>query len=176
MTWCWSGTPPWTWAALSARTTSTRLISAPALLGGTLRVQGRRGGAISAPCPTSALTTLTLNRWVHFLFPLRVVKHNEARVQLYFEKLSYLLPVQRWRGWPDHAHSSLLPAEAWWVTSTPERREAEPVSFDSGRVRAWLGVQSPAPGDEQTSCSRAVQTEEVSDTSEIRAGGAGELC
>lgn len=67
-----------------------------------------------------------------------------------------LLPVQRWTGWPDHAHS---PADVRWATSTPERREAEPVSFDSGRVRAWLGAQSPAPSDEKTSCSRAVQTE-----------------
>lgn len=33
------------------------------------------------------------------------------------------------------------------------------MSFDSGRVRAWLGAQSPAPSDEKTSCSRAVQTE-----------------
>lgn len=88
--------------------------------------------------------------------------------------LSYLLPVQSSRGWPDHAHSSVLPVEAWWTTSTPERREEEPISFDSGRVRAWLGVQSPAPLDEKTSCSRAVQTE-VSDITEVGAGGAGEV-
>lgn len=84
--------------------------------------------------------------------------------------------MQRSRGWSDHAHSGVFPPETRWATSTPERREAEPASFDSGRVRAWLGVQSPAPIGEKTSCSRAVQTEEVSDAAEIRASEAGEVC
>lgn len=34
----------------------------------------------------------------------------------------------------------------------------EPISFDRGRVRAWLGVQSAAPS-QKTSCSRGVQTD-----------------
>lgn len=46
-----------------------------------------------------------------------------------------------------------------WATSTPDRQNSEPVSFDGGRVRAWLGVQSPAPQERRTSCSRAVQTD-----------------
>ncbi|TMS07740.1 Nesprin-2 [Larimichthys crocea] len=46
-----------------------------------------------------------------------------------------------------------------WATSTPDREDSEPVSFDGGRVRAWLGVQSPAPLERGTSCSKAVQTD-----------------
>ncbi|XP_067363456.1 uncharacterized protein si:ch211-137a8.2 isoform X2 [Channa argus] len=44
-----------------------------------------------------------------------------------------------------------LVPEDQWMTSTPEGQDSEPVGFDSGRVRAWLGVQ--------TSCSKAVQTD-----------------
>ncbi|XP_041796919.1 nesprin-2 [Chelmon rostratus] len=73
-------------------------------------------------------------------------------------------------GWPDHAHPSVFsPVESQgggtqpngdqWVTSTPSRRDGEPISFDGGRVRAWLGVQSPAPAERRTSCSKSVQTD-----------------
>ncbi|XP_054649436.1 nesprin-2 isoform X2 [Dunckerocampus dactyliophorus] len=41
-----------------------------------------------------------------------------------------------------------------WVTSTPEDQDGEAVGFD-GRVRAWLGGQSPSP----PSCCKAVQTD-----------------
>ncbi|XP_042342081.1 nesprin-2 [Plectropomus leopardus] len=74
----------------------------------------------------------------------------------------------RLEGWLDHAHLSVIspaathgggtwPKRGQWVTSTPERQDGEPVSFDGGRVRAWLGVQSPAPAERRT--SRAVQTD-----------------
>ncbi|XP_027135823.1 nesprin-2 isoform X1 [Larimichthys crocea] len=77
---------------------------------------------------------------------------------------------QRLSGWFDHAHPAVFsPAETkgggtrlngdQWTTSTPDREDSEPVSFDGGRVRAWLGVQSPAPLERGTSCSKAVQTD-----------------
>ncbi|XP_040903288.1 nesprin-2 isoform X2 [Toxotes jaculatrix] len=44
-------------------------------------------------------------------------------------------------------------------TSTPDRQDFDTVSFDGGRVRAWLGVQIPAPPERTTSCSKAVQTD-----------------
>ncbi|XP_059186454.1 nesprin-2 isoform X2 [Centropristis striata] len=73
-------------------------------------------------------------------------------------------------GWLDHAHPGLFSPVAnprgrtrlsgdQWATSTPDVQDGEPVSFDGGRVRAWLGVQSPAPPERRTSCSRAVQTD-----------------
>lgn len=63
-------------------------------------------------------------------------------------------------GWLGQAHPSVFaPVEAQWMTSTPGRQD-KLASFDGGRVRAWLGVQSPAPKEERTSCSKAVQTEE----------------
>lgn len=82
----------------------------------------------------------------------------------------YLLPVQRLDGWLDHAHPSVFspvasqgggtqPNGDQWVTSTPSRRDSEPISFDGGRVRAWLGGQSPAPPERRTSCSKSVQTD-----------------
>ncbi|KAJ3591277.1 hypothetical protein NHX12_009223 [Muraenolepis orangiensis] len=37
-------------------------------------------------------------------------------------------------------------------------RVCEPISFDGGRVRAWLGVQTSTPA-ERTSCSRGIQTD-----------------
>ncbi|KAF7656466.1 hypothetical protein LDENG_00040360 [Lucifuga dentata] len=46
-----------------------------------------------------------------------------------------------------------------WVTSTPDSQDCEPFSFDGGRVRAWLGVQSPAHKEGRTSCSKSVQTD-----------------
>ncbi|XP_047451062.1 uncharacterized protein si:ch211-137a8.2 [Mugil cephalus] len=46
-----------------------------------------------------------------------------------------------------------------WMTSTPDRLDGEPVGFDGGRVKAWLRVQSSAPLESRTSCSRAVQTD-----------------
>uniref|UniRef100_A0A3Q3FX56 Uncharacterized LOC110001169 n=1 Tax=Labrus bergylta TaxID=56723 RepID=A0A3Q3FX56_9LABR len=66
----------------------------------------------------------------------------------------------------DHAHSSVfspMPLQeggTWlkgdqWSTSTPDRE----TSFDGGRVRAWLGDQSPAPPVRKTSCCKAVQTD-----------------
>lgn len=81
-----------------------------------------------------------------------------------------LISVQRLDGGLDHAHPNVFsPVETqWggaslgrhqWVTSTPERRDGEPVSFDGGRVRAWLGVHSPAPPERTTPCSKAVQTD-----------------
>ncbi|XP_069029160.1 uncharacterized protein [Embiotoca jacksoni] len=48
--------------------------------------------------------------------------------------------------------------EERWATSTPRRQDGEPIGFDGGRVKAWLGVQSSAPPERGTSCSRAVQT------------------
>ncbi|KAE8294871.1 Nesprin-1 Enaptin KASH domain-containing protein 1 [Larimichthys crocea] len=77
---------------------------------------------------------------------------------------------QRLSGWFDHAHPAVFsPVETkgggtWlngdqWTTSTPDREDSEPVSFDGGRVRAWLGGQSPAPLEKRTSCSKAVQTD-----------------
>ncbi|KAL7400821.1 hypothetical protein ABVT39_018398 [Epinephelus coioides] len=76
----------------------------------------------------------------------------------------------RLEGWLDHAQPSVFPPVATqrgrtrinrdqWATSTPDRQDGEPVSFDGGRVRAWLGVQSPGPPERRTSCSRAVQTD-----------------
>lgn len=46
-----------------------------------------------------------------------------------------------------------------WVTSTPDAQDSELVSFDGGRVRAWLGVQNLASQEMMSSCSKAVQTE-----------------
>ncbi|KAK2846539.1 hypothetical protein Q5P01_009538 [Channa striata] len=65
-------------------------------------------------------------------------------------------------GFLDHAYSGvcspLAPAQSGdlvpgneWKTSTPEGQDSDVVGFDSGRVRAWLGVQ--------TSCSKEVQTD-----------------
>ncbi|XP_078023504.1 uncharacterized protein LOC117259344 isoform X3 [Epinephelus lanceolatus] len=76
----------------------------------------------------------------------------------------------RLEGWLDHAQPSVFPPVTTqrggtrtnrdqWATSTPDRQDGEPVSFDGGRVRAWLGVQSPGPPERRTSCSRAVQTD-----------------
>ncbi|XP_074497102.1 uncharacterized protein LOC141771082 isoform X1 [Sebastes fasciatus] len=76
----------------------------------------------------------------------------------------------RLEGWFDHAHPSVFspvatqgggtgPNGDQWATSTPDGPDGEPVSFDGGRVRAWLGVQSPAPPEKSTSCSKAVQTD-----------------
>nr|XP_046246097.1 nesprin-2 isoform X2 [Scatophagus argus] len=70
-------------------------------------------------------------------------------------------------GWFGHAHPDVFsPVKTQgggtgldqWVTSTPSRLDSEPASFDGGRVRAWLGVQSPAPA-QRTSCCKAVQTD-----------------
>lgn len=49
--------------------------------------------------------------------------------------------------------------EEQWITSTPDRDVSEPMRFDGGRVKAWLRVQSSAPAENVTSCSRAVQTD-----------------
>ena len=78
--------------------------------------------------------------------------------------------MQRSEGWFDHAHPrAFSPVEIQgggtrlngdqWATSTPDKQDSEPVIFDGGRVRAWLGVQSPAPSEGRTSCSKAVQTD-----------------
>lgn len=77
-----------------------------------------------------------------------------------------------WRldGWFDHAQprvfSPITPQEGGaqvsrdqWATSTPDGQDCEPFGFDGGRVRAWLGVQSHAPLERRTSCSRSVQTD-----------------
>ncbi|XP_071353073.1 nesprin-2 isoform X2 [Trachinotus anak] len=74
------------------------------------------------------------------------------------------------QGWLDHTHPGVFTpvvsqaAEPWlsgdqWATSTPDRKDSEPVSFNGRRVRAWLGVQSSAPPERRTSCSKAVQTD-----------------
>ncbi|XP_068440168.1 nesprin-2 [Clinocottus analis] len=69
-------------------------------------------------------------------------------------------------GWVGHAHPNApsptqggrtRPTGQQW-TSTPDRHD-EPVCFDGGRVRAWLGVQGPTPLERTTSCSKAVQTD-----------------
>lgn len=76
----------------------------------------------------------------------------------------------RVEGWLDRAHPSIFSPTASkpggirlnggeWATSTPDRRDSDPVSFDGGRVRAWLGVQSSAPPERRTSCCKAVQTD-----------------
>ncbi|XP_030237712.1 nesprin-2 isoform X1 [Gadus morhua] len=44
------------------------------------------------------------------------------------------------------------------VDSIPDRQVCEPISFNGGRVRAWLGFQSSTPS-RSTSCSRGVQTD-----------------
>ncbi|XP_068572656.1 nesprin-2 isoform X2 [Cebidichthys violaceus] len=73
-------------------------------------------------------------------------------------------------GWLDHAHPGVSspvatqgggtrPKGEPWATSTPDGRDGEPVCFDGGRVRAWLGVQGPAPSERTPSCSKAVQTD-----------------
>lgn len=88
----------------------------------------------------------------------------------YIFSIYYLFSVQRLDGWLDHAHPSVFSAVEtnWgetmlnrdqWATSTPDRRDSEPVNFDGRRVRAWLGVQSPALAERRTSCSKAVQTD-----------------
>ncbi|XP_078103221.1 nesprin-2 isoform X1 [Sander vitreus] len=76
----------------------------------------------------------------------------------------------RLEGWLDHAHPSVAspvasqrdgtrPDGDQWATSTPDSRDGEPVGFDGGRVRAWLGVtRSHALPERRTSCSKAVQT------------------
>ncbi|KAK5868997.1 hypothetical protein PBY51_009963 [Eleginops maclovinus] len=46
-----------------------------------------------------------------------------------------------------------------WTTSTPDGEDVGPISFDHGRVRAWLGGHSPAPSDRSTPCSKAVPTD-----------------
>ncbi|XP_034534856.1 nesprin-2 isoform X2 [Notolabrus celidotus] len=60
------------------------------------------------------------------------------------------------------------PNQDQWVTSTPDRDDGddrEMLSFDGGRVREWLGVQSPAPAPvRKTSCSKAVQTDGESES------------
>ncbi|KAL6115642.1 uncharacterized protein ACO6RY_00440 [Pungitius sinensis] len=77
------------------------------------------------------------------------------------------LQLQRWLG---HTHPSIpspvatqggriRPNRELWATSTPEKVDGEPVGFDSGRVRAWLGVQLPAPPGNATCSSKAVQTD-----------------
>ncbi|XP_068601792.1 nesprin-2 [Brachionichthys hirsutus] len=69
--------------------------------------------------------------------------------------------------WPGPAHPrSCSPGEPkgggakatgdQWVTSTPD---GQPLRFDGGRVRAWLGVQAAAPSAKRNSCSKAVQTD-----------------
>ncbi|KAI3354389.1 hypothetical protein L3Q82_018503, partial [Scortum barcoo] len=86
------------------------------------------------------------------------------------KRVYYLFPVQRVEGWLDRAHPSIFSPVATepggtrlngdeWATSTPDRRDGNPVSFDGGRVRAWLGVQSSAPPERRTSCCKAVQTD-----------------
>ncbi|XP_053279034.1 nesprin-2 [Pleuronectes platessa] len=67
--------------------------------------------------------------------------------------------------WQDHTPPATQeeeprPSDHQWVTSTPDEQDGDPLSFDGGRVRAWLGVRSPAPPERRTSCSKAVQTDE----------------
>uniref|UniRef100_A0A3P9NIE3 Uncharacterized LOC103460035 n=1 Tax=Poecilia reticulata TaxID=8081 RepID=A0A3P9NIE3_POERE len=49
--------------------------------------------------------------------------------------------------------------EDQWAASSPEADLNKPMRFDGGRVKAWLRVQSSAPAEMTTSCSRAVQTD-----------------
>lgn len=80
-----------------------------------------------------------------------------------------LLSVQTLDSWLDQNHHLVQPAESQWArttlspdqlaASTPGKWEgSRPINFDGGRVRAWLGVQSPVG---RSSCSRAVQTDWV---------------
>ncbi|XP_058490946.1 nesprin-2 isoform X2 [Solea solea] len=75
------------------------------------------------------------------------------------------------RRWLDHAHPGIFSPAATkeaesrvsgerWATSTPDRCDSDPISFGGRRVRAWLGVQSPAPSEGRTLYSKAVQTDE----------------
>ena len=86
--------------------------------------------------------------------------------------------VQRLEGWLEHDHPSVLspiekkgggtrPNGVEWATSTPDAEEGGPVSFDDGRVRAWLRVQSPAPSERRTSRSKSVQTDGEVEVGEI---------
>ncbi|XP_072249016.1 nesprin-2 [Leuresthes tenuis] len=72
--------------------------------------------------------------------------------------------------WPDHPQPGFCspvaaiqevtqPSRDQWMTSTPDREAGEPLSFDGGRVKAWLRVQSSAPPERRASCSKAVQTD-----------------
>ncbi|XP_023257565.1 nesprin-2-like, partial [Seriola lalandi dorsalis] len=67
--------------------------------------------------------------------------------------------------WLDHTYSGAAQKAKpqlngdQWASSTPDRQAGEPISFDGGRVRAWLGVQRSAPPERRTSCSKAVQTD-----------------
>ncbi|XP_075328890.1 uncharacterized protein LOC142387977 [Odontesthes bonariensis] len=72
--------------------------------------------------------------------------------------------------WPEPSQPGFFPPVAagqegaaprrdQWTTSTPEREAGESLSFDGGRVKAWLRVQSSAPPERRTSCSKAVQTD-----------------
>ncbi|CAJ1066285.1 nesprin-2 isoform X1 [Xyrichtys novacula] len=69
-----------------------------------------------------------------------------------------------------HTHQSDLshaaPQGDEWVTSTPGRYDREMLSYDGGRVRAWLGVESSAPAVRRTCSCKAVQTDR-----EAEAGG-----
>lgn len=69
--------------------------------------------------------------------------------------------------WLDQNHRLVRPVESQWARTTlsPDRlaastpsqwEDSRPIDFDGGRVRAWLGVQSP---EGRSSCSRAVQTD-----------------
>ncbi|TMS06985.1 Nesprin-2 [Larimichthys crocea] len=96
--------------------------------------------------------------------------HNETSVNAASFGNTYETTLMRLSGWFDHTHPAVFsPVETkgggtrlngdQWATSTPDREDSEPISFDGGRVRAWLGVQSPAPLERRTSCSKAVQTD-----------------
>lgn len=104
------------------------------------------------------------------------MEHNDLWNELF--SACFLFSVQRVEGWLDHAHPSVFSPVATkrggtrlngdqWATSTPDRQESDPVSFDGGRVRAWLGVQNSAPPERRTSCSKAVQTDGEVEVGEV---------
>lgn len=91
----------------------------------------------------------------------------------YFPKLfcvNHLLSVLELQRWLGQTHPSvpspvatqggeIRPNGELWATSTPDKLDCESVGFDGRRVRAWLGVQGPAPPRSTTSSSKAVQTD-----------------
>ncbi|KAM9317701.1 uncharacterized protein KZ484_022109 [Pholidichthys leucotaenia] len=59
-----------------------------------------------------------------------------------------------------------------WTSSTPDLQDGQTTDFDRGWVKAWLQVQSSAPSQTNTSCSKSVQTdEEVADRERCDDGG-----
>lgn len=93
--------------------------------------------------------------------------------------LMCLFSVQSAGDWRDQLHPGFfspaaaqqeepLPSVDQRSTSTPDRQDgARPVSFDGGRVKAWLGVLSSTPQDGVMSISGGVEAGDA----EVKVGG-----